>query len=61
MVVTRLTKAGAEMRNGTVGYAGDQISQNVISFEKDQNDKVFLRSISYIDYIKILPLQCIKQ
>jgi len=52
LVVTRLTKAGAEMRMGTVGYAGDQISQNVISFEKGPNDKVFLRSISYVDYAK---------
>ena len=52
LVVTRLTKAGAEMRIGTVGYAGDQISQNVISFEKGPNDKVFLRSISYVDYAK---------
>ena len=52
LVVTRLTKAAAEMRMGTVGYAGDQISQNVISFEKGPNDKVFLRSISYVDYAK---------
>jgi len=52
LVVTRLTKAGAEMRMGTVGYAGDQISQNVISFEKGPNDKVFLRSICYVDYAK---------
>ncbi|MFB0966707.1 MAG: zinc-dependent metalloprotease [Cloacibacterium sp.] len=52
LVVTRLTKAGAEMRMGTVGYAGDQISQNVISFEKGPNDRVFLRSISYVDYAK---------
>ena len=52
LVVTRLTKAGAEMRMGTVGYAGDQISQNVISFEKGPNDKFFLRSISYVDYAK---------
>ena len=52
LAVTRLTKAGAEMRMGTVGYAGDQISQNVISFEKGPNDKVFLRSISYVDYAK---------
>ena len=37
---------------GTVGYAGDQISQNVISFEKGQMIKVFLRSISYVDYAK---------
>lgn len=52
LVVTRLTKAGAEMRSGMAGYAGDQISQNVISFEKGPNDKVFVRSISFVDYAK---------
>lgn len=52
LVVTRLTKAGAEMRSGFIGYAGDQISQNVISFEKGPQDKVFVRSISYVDYAK---------
>ena len=52
LVVTRLTKAGAEMRSGMAGYAGDQISQNVISFEKGPNDMVFVRSISFVDYAK---------
>ena len=52
LVVTRLTKAGAEMRSGMAGYAGDQISQNVISFEKGPQDKVFVRSISFVDYAK---------
>ena len=52
LVVTRLTKAGAEMRSGMAGYAGDQISQNVISFEKGPNDKVYVRSISFVDYAK---------
>ena len=52
LVVTRLTKAGAEMRSGMSGYAGDQISQNVISFEKGPQDKVFVRSISFVDYAK---------
>lgn len=52
LVVTRLTKAGAEMRSGMAGYAGDQISQNVISFEKGPNDKVFVRSVSFVDYAK---------
>ena len=37
--MTRLTKAGAEIRSGMAGYAGDQISQNVIEFEKGPNDK----------------------
>src|SRR3954465_10475471 len=30
LVVNRITKAGAGMRNGFFGYAGDQIGQNVI-------------------------------
>ncbi len=52
LMVTRLTKAGAGMRSGTSGYAGDQVGQNVISFEKGPKDKVLLRSISFVDYAK---------
>ncbi len=52
LVVTRLTKAGAEMRSGTSGYAGDQIGQNLISFEKGPKNKVFVRSISFADFAK---------
>lgn len=52
LVVTRLTKAAAEMRSGTIGYAGDQISENVIRFEKGPQDKIFVRSVSYVDYAK---------
>jgi hypothetical protein len=40
------------MRNGFFGYAGDQIGQNVVRFEKGPNNKVFLRSISYAEYAK---------
>lgn len=52
LLVTRLTKAAAEMRSGTSGYAGDQIGQQVITFEKGTKDKIFVRSISYVDYAK---------
>lgn len=52
LLVSRLTKAAAGMRSGTTGYAGDQISQNVISFEKGPENKIFMRSISYVDYAK---------
>lgn len=52
LLVTRLTKAAAGMRFGTSGYAGDQIGQQVVAFEKGTKDKVFLRSISYVDYAK---------
>lgn len=50
LLVSRLTKAAAGMRSGTSGYAGDQIAENLISFEKGPADKIFVRSISYQDY-----------
>ncbi|HEY0433765.1 MAG TPA: zinc-dependent metalloprotease, partial [Chitinophagaceae bacterium] len=52
LVVNRISKAAAGMRNGFFGYAGDQIGQNVIRFEKGPNNKVFLRTISYAEYAK---------
>ena len=52
LMVTRLTKAAAGMRSGTSGYAGDQIGQQVIAFEKGPKDKILLRSISHVDYAK---------
>ncbi|MDO5616102.1 MAG: zinc-dependent metalloprotease [Cruoricaptor ignavus] len=52
LLVSRLTKAAAGMRTGTTGYAGDQVGQSVIAFEKGPQDKVFLKSISYVDYAK---------
>lgn len=52
LLVTRLTKAAAGMRTGTSGYAGDQIGQQVIAFEKGPKDKILLRSISHVDYAK---------
>lgn len=47
LVVNRIAKAPAGARAGFLGYAGDEIAENVISFEKGPNNKVFLRSISY--------------
>ncbi len=51
-MVNRISKAAAGMRNGFFGYAGDQIGQNVVRFEKGPNNKVFLRTISYAEYAK---------
>jgi hypothetical protein len=47
LVVNRIAKAPAGGRAGFLGYAGDQIADNVITFEKGPNNKVFLRTISY--------------
>jgi hypothetical protein len=52
LAVNRISKAAAGMRNGFFGYAGDQIGQNVVRFEKGPNNKVFLRTISYAEYAK---------
>lgn len=52
LVVNRLTKAAAGMRNGFFGFAGDQIGQSVIRFEKGPNNKIFLRTISFAEYAK---------
>jgi hypothetical protein len=47
LVVNRISKAPAGGRAGFLGYAGDQIADNVISFERGPNNRIFLRSISY--------------
>lgn len=54
LVVNRISKAPAGLRAGGsfFGYAGDQIGQNVIRFEKGPKNKVFLRTISYAEYAK---------
>jgi hypothetical protein len=52
LVVNRISKGAAGMRNGFFGYAGDQIGQNVVRFEKGPNHKIFLRTISYAEYAK---------
>jgi hypothetical protein len=54
LVVNRISKAPAGLRAGGsfFGYAGDQIGQNVIRFEKGPTNKVFLRTISYAEYAK---------
>lgn len=52
LVVNRIAKAAAGMRNGFFGYAGDQVGQNVIRFEKGPNNKVFLRNVSFAEYSK---------
>jgi hypothetical protein len=53
LVVNRISKAPAGLRSGSFfGYAGDQIGQSVVRFEKGPNNKVFLRNISYAEYAK---------
>ncbi|WP_256010618.1 zinc-dependent metalloprotease [Desertivirga xinjiangensis] len=52
LVVSRIAKASSDMRNGSSGYAGDQIGETVYSFEKGPDNKLFLRRRSYSEYAK---------
>ena len=49
LVVNRISKAPVNSYKSMVGYPGDQIGENVIRFEKAPNNKVFIRSISYLE------------
>ena len=47
LLVNRISKAAAGNRGSMMGYGGDHIGDNVISFEKGPNNKLFLKSISF--------------
>ncbi|MBS1662545.1 MAG: zinc-dependent metalloprotease [Bacteroidetes bacterium] len=47
LVVNRISKSAAGDRNQMMGYAGDEIGNNVIRFERGPSNKVFLKVISY--------------
>jgi hypothetical protein len=48
LVVNRVSKAATGIRMTEVGYSGDQIGENVIAFSKGPNNKLFIKSISYL-------------
>ncbi len=52
LVVNRISKAPTSGRTAGLSYAGDDIGQNVIWFEKGPSDNIFLRTISYAEYAK---------
>lgn len=47
LVVSRLTRAAAGIRGMFSGYAGDQVNETVIFFEKGPADKMFIREMDY--------------
>ncbi|WP_256007561.1 zinc-dependent metalloprotease [Pedobacter deserti] len=47
LTVNRISKAAAGNRASMMGYGGDHIGDNVISFEKGPANKIFIRTISY--------------
>ncbi|WEK36178.1 MAG: zinc-dependent metalloprotease [Candidatus Pseudobacter hemicellulosilyticus] len=50
LVVNRISKGAIDTRSQFFGYAGDEINENVIRFEKGPNNKIFLRNISFSVY-----------
>lgn len=50
LMVNRVSKSSIESPKGFGGYAGDQIGENVIRFEKGPNNKMFLKNISFSVY-----------
>jgi hypothetical protein len=52
LVVNRITKAPVSSQKRTAGYPGDQISDEVIRFEKGPDKNLFIRQISYLEHAK---------
>ena len=52
LLVNRISKSAAGSRKGFLGYAGDQIGNDVIRFEKGPNDKVFMKTVSFSERAK---------
>jgi hypothetical protein len=52
LVVNRIAKAAAEGRAQMIGYAGDQIGENVVRFERGPGNKLFLKNISFQELSK---------
>src|ERR1700754_2810807 len=47
LIVNRISRSAAGDRNMMLGYAGDQIGDNVIRWERGSANKLFLKVISY--------------
>jgi hypothetical protein len=52
LVVNRIARAATGPRAQFLGYAGDEINENTIAFNKGPNNKVFLTNISYTEISK---------
>ncbi|MBN9295858.1 MAG: zinc-dependent metalloprotease [Filimonas sp.] len=52
LIVSRISRSAADVRPGMMGFAGDQINESVVRFEKGPNNKVFLKNISFQEFSK---------
>lgn len=49
LIVNRISKGAVGAAGDAIGFAGDQINENVVQFAKGPNDKIFIKSISYTE------------
>lgn len=47
LTVARISKGAVGVRSGINGYAGDEIGENLVRFEKGPDNRLFLKNISY--------------
>ncbi len=47
LIVNRISKSASGTRPQMLGYAGDEIAENVVSFEKGPDNRIFLRLNSF--------------
>ncbi|MES2646398.1 MAG: zinc-dependent metalloprotease [Bacteroidota bacterium] len=47
LTVARISKGAVGVRSGFSGYAGDEISENVVRFERGPNNKLFIKNVIY--------------
>ena len=52
MVVNRISRSSVNAPKAFGGYAGDEINESVIRFEKGPNNRIFLRGVSYMNFSK---------
>jgi hypothetical protein len=49
LAVNRISKAPVNRNKQSTGYAADQIGEEVVRFEQGPDNKIFLRSVSYLE------------
>ncbi len=49
LLVCRLAASSAAIKKSYTGYAGDELTENVVRFERGPENKIFMRKISYAE------------
>ncbi|MBB5441319.1 hypothetical protein HDC92_005027 [Pedobacter sp. AK017] len=52
LMVSRIAKSGVGSKAWGYGYPGDQLSESVIRFSKNENNKIYLSSVSFAEVSK---------